>query len=112
MLPSFLYSTYKRYKEDTAYVAQWIAETAKACGFQSPMFEDPAPPKVKKAKAKNYKKAVRDATRRAAASRRNQIIPTKDFIPLAQHIANFDNPPVHVPGAFIKAVKRAIGARY
>jgi hypothetical protein len=58
-LGSYIYSTYKQYKEDTAYVATWLAETAKACGYGSPIFGEPIAPKVKKAKGKNYKKAVR-----------------------------------------------------
>ena len=115
MLPSWLYSTYRQYKADTEFVATWLAETAKACGFASSLFDEPSTPKVKKGKGKgkgNYKKALRDAERRATNARRHRIIPTKDFIPIAEHIASFGDPPVSIPLAFVQRAKRAIKARY
>src|SRR5271155_152462 len=120
MLPSFLYSTYKQYKEDTAYIATWLARTAKACGSTSSLFHavKAAPvvtaKKPKPGKAKNKKKAARDAARRIPADQREQkqhIIPLKEFVPLAQDVANFDNPPIEVPQRFVRTAERCIQAR-
>ena len=127
MLPKLLQSSYQTYKEDTDIIAKWLAVTAKQCGYPADLLSSPDPPssapqaarpsrKLKGTKRKKAKKA----TQGSPASSKNPSSPAdaprytikvKDFIALAECIAQFAEPAVKVPLALVKALNRAIELR-
>ena len=127
MLPKLLQSSYQNYKGDTDYIAKWLAVTAKQCGYPADLLSPPDPPtsapqaagpshRSKGAKRKKAKKATqgspassKDPSSPADAPR--YTIKVKDFITLAECIAQFTEPAVKVPLALVKSLNRAIELR-
>ena len=127
MLPNFLQSSYKTYKEDTDIIAKWLAVKAKLCGYPadlaSPHYPSSVPPKpvqhsqrLKGAARKQAKNAAKinvapskDQSSQADAPR--YIIKVKDFTALAECIARFNKPAVTVPATVVGALTRAIKLR-
>lgn len=127
MLPNFLQSSYKTYKEDTDYIAKWLAVKAKQCGYPADLLCPPDPPtslprparpsqRLKGAARKKAKNAAKgdaasskDPSSPADAPR--YTIKVKDFATLAECIARFTKPAVKVPVAVVKILNRAIELR-
>lgn len=121
MLPNFLQSSYKTYKEDTDFIAKWLALKAKQCGYPADLLSSPDPPtstsqpvrpsqKLKGAarkKAKNTPK--RDPT--SPEDPPKYTIKIKDFATLAECIARYTKPAVKVPVAVVNFLNRAIELR-
>jgi hypothetical protein len=112
-----LFTSYRRYKEDTDYIACWLTTTAKRCGFVTTQ-GDPQKPVEKPKKLKGRARTL--ARRHAAANADNPksttpsatyTIAIKDFLPMAQYISSFSKPPVKVPEEFIRVIERAISLR-
>ncbi|KAL8956299.1 MAG: hypothetical protein Q9183_006344, partial [Haloplaca sp. 2 TL-2023] len=129
MLPGFLQSTYKTYKEDTNAVASWLAVKAKQCGYSADLLTNtggkPAQPK-QAPKSQRLKGKARKGAKQAAQVQGSKAAPssskdaqsgpvytigTKDFISLAEHIVAFTKPVVEVPAALVKVLDRAIDLR-
>ena len=112
MLPSFLYSTYTQYKEDTSYVVNWLAQTAKSRGYAFPQSTSTTttPKLIPKKVIKNKKKALQ-AEQDRQAQQKPYTIPTKELLSLAQYISKCDNPPVKVPNSVISTIVRTVKAR-
>ena len=131
MLPSVLQSSYKTYKEDTSYIATWLANTAKQGGYSTDLLDrndavtsskaTQAPTRLKgkaRKKAKDAATAGVPASSTAATSSTTtgSITPTytikiKDFISLAEYVVGSTKPLVSVPGSLVKALDRAIVLR-
>ena len=131
MLPSVLQSSYKTYKEDTSYIATWLANTAKQCGYSADLLDcqdavDPskATQASKRRKGKARKKANDAVTAGVSSSStattspattqsiaRTYTIKIKDFISLAEYVVSSTRPLVSVPGSLVKALNRAIALR-
>lgn len=122
MLPNSLRGSYTIYKEDTDSVATWLATTVRRCGYALDLLPGSADnhtaQKASRLKGKARKLAKAAASTRdessASATRPGSTIYTiaiKDFIPLADHIVAYQNPPVNVPSSFVKALDRAIALR-
>ncbi|EXJ56151.1 hypothetical protein A1O7_09082 [Cladophialophora yegresii CBS 114405] len=117
MLHDCLFTSYKRYKADTDYVAHWLDTTAKQCGYVT----NQEPPKTVPVKTqKKLKGRARTLARRDAADLKNQedaasgtpyTIAIKDFLPMAEQISSFNRPPVKVPEHFTRVIERAISLR-
>ncbi|KAL8868404.1 MAG: hypothetical protein Q9174_005015, partial [Haloplaca sp. 1 TL-2023] len=130
MLPGFLQSSYRTYKEDTNAVASWLAVKAKQCGYSADLLtntdgksaQSKQPPKSQRLKGKARKEAKQAAqaqgskagssgTQGAAQSGPVYTIGTKDFISLAEYIVAFTKPVVEVPAPLVKVLDRAINLR-
>lgn len=131
MLPSVLQSSYKTYKEDTSYIATWLANTAKQCGYSADLLDRNDAVNSSKAtqaptrlKGKARKKAKDAATAGVPSSSTATISPAttessaptyaikiKDFISLAEYVVGSTKPLVSVPGSLVKALNRAIALR-
>ncbi|PTB58439.1 hypothetical protein M431DRAFT_492654 [Trichoderma harzianum CBS 226.95] len=115
MLPPALTSTYKLYKQDTDYVATWLAQTAKAYGYPNALLEivDMAKPSSKRLKGKARKEAKTRGASRPMQTQKIQtyILATKDFVPLAAFIASRADPVIHVPDLIMSMLNRIIEAR-
>ena len=111
-LPSFLFNSHKRYKEDTNRVATWLVETAQKYGH--PLKGQPPSSRPSgRLKGKDRKKA-REAEKAGGAE---TIIPpirytitVKEFTDLADWIANL-KPPVKVPRLILSLIRSAITLR-
>ncbi|KAK1987255.1 hypothetical protein LZ30DRAFT_799281 [Colletotrichum cereale] len=102
MLPIQLLGTYRQYKQDTDSVALWLASTAKACDYPEPLtgLERQAP-KSGRLKGKQRTKAggggkAKTGPKPEPAGRKTtkHAIAIKDFLPLANFIANRRDPAV------------------
>ncbi|KAL8915636.1 MAG: hypothetical protein Q9172_006818 [Xanthocarpia lactea] len=103
MLPDFLQSTFKTYKEDTNTVASWLAVKARQCGYPADLLTNSYQLKrTARKEAKEGKNSLTGLT---------YVIQVKDFISLAEFIAGFTKPVVQVPHALVKALNRAIELR-
>ena len=131
MLPAVLQSSYKTYKEDTSYIATWLANTAKQCGYSADLLDrhdaaNPSKPTQlpKRLKGKARKKAKDAATAgvppsstattspaTTQSSMPTYTIKIKDFISLAEYVVGSTKPLVSVPGSLVKALNRAIALR-
>ncbi|KAI8210821.1 hypothetical protein K4K52_011656 [Colletotrichum sp. SAR 10_76] len=98
MLPDPLKSVWREYKQDTDFVASWLASTAEARGFTAGLLTPVAAPKKKK---KRTQKRVPT----------KYIVAIKDFVPLAKFIADCKNPVVDVPASFVTTIDRVIDVR-
>ena len=105
MLPPFLYSTYKQYKWDNNYLANWLAQTARSCG--SPLVPSTNFSAPSKKKGKNNRKPKPSTTLQPPPK---QAIVLKLYVPLAQHIVQHQ-PSVIIPTSLLSTIKRAIKAR-
>lgn len=126
MLPSFLESSWKTYKEDTNTVADWLAIKAKQCGYPADLLDHTnRPPQAEpskrlkgsaRKKAKDAAKAqgVPAKTSEASATpppKSNYIIKVKEFTTLAEFIAVSNKPAVQIPRSLVNALNRAIDLR-
>ncbi|KAL9003821.1 MAG: hypothetical protein Q9188_003322 [Gyalolechia gomerana] len=122
MLPDFLQSNFKRYKQDTDTVATWLAVKARQHGYPVDQLSgtDSAKPSAtsKRLKGKARKQAKEAASQpgRAPAAdvfsaKSRYTIKIKDFVALAEFIAGYTNPIVQVPVELVKALNRAIDLR-
>lgn len=127
MLPNFLQSSYQTYKEDTDYIAKWLAVKAKQCGYPADLLSTLSPPSTSshparpsqrlkgaaRKKAKNVAKgeAAQSENPDSRADPPRYTIKVKDFTALAECIARFRKPAVQVPVTIVKALNRAIELR-
>lgn len=96
MLPGFLVSTYKKYKQDTSIFVEWLSENAGKCGHKLPEVaakpaEVPAAAPRLKGKARKLAKqaggiSAAPSTPKEAPIARH-LISTKDFLSYAKAIA-------------------------
>ncbi|KAK2868016.1 hypothetical protein FQN49_003244 [Arthroderma sp. PD_2] len=120
MLSNCLTSSYLQYKEDTNAVASWLATTAKKCGYT----ENAAPQKIEKKRGGRRKTKMRKAAQArrrppaesstpkdTAAEPPIYTIAIREFVPLAECIANYETPKVRVPAIFAITIDRAISSR-
>ena len=89
-LPGHLYGTYRTYKADTNFCAQWLIENAKLAGYDV-------------ASCVNRQQGKDGSTSR-------QILPTQQFQLLASFIAQ-QKPKTQVPAEFMRRLRDAISAR-
>lgn len=87
--------------EDTNYVANWLAQTARRCGYP---IASPASALVTSSDP-GWK--VKGKSKAPPLKRR---LPLEKYIPLSYHIAQHQ-PPVEIPISFVNTVKRTIKAR-
>ena len=125
MLPPFLKSSYKTYKDDTNAVASWLALTAKQCGYPVDLLSTAKGPDSRATQATSgrlkgkARKAAKDAaqnepaqaTSSASAKSPRYIIKIKEFITLAEYVSAHEKPPVRVPHGLTKTLHRAISLR-
>ncbi|CAD0096497.1 unnamed protein product [Aureobasidium mustum] len=120
MLPSSLRGSYTIYKEDTDSVATWLASTARRCGYSFDLLTTVAKPASQtaprlKGKARKLAKVAASTKNESLESKQSgtttYTIAVKDFIPLAEYIAAFQQPPVKVPSSFVRVLDRAITLR-
>ncbi|ESZ94889.1 hypothetical protein SBOR_4765 [Sclerotinia borealis F-4128] len=100
MLPGYLYSTYKRYKEDTSTFIRWLSQTGESCGYSSIKTPTPiveAAPKSARLKGK-ARKAAKQASSGDSLSRPATAVKQSSRI-------------VDIPISIIRAGLRAISAR-
>ena len=121
MLPNFLYSTYKKYKDDTSIFIKWLADTAKQCGYvvkettASQNAETSA--KTLRLTGKARKQAKQESSSKTVEA--SSIIPSASYnivdcgelLPSAKAIADFKDPTVKIPSEIIRAALRAVSAR-
>lgn len=116
MLPGALFTTYRQYKEDTRQVVEWLAVTARTCGYKPPATE------VVVTKAPKLKGRARKLARDAAASQAKQaqsdvassketIVKTREFFPMARTIADAVDSKVVIPLNILKTWRSCITAR-
>ncbi|KAF9878649.1 ank-repeat protein mbp1 [Colletotrichum karsti] len=135
MIPGPLKSVYRQYKEDTNYVASWLATTAKACGYPSDLLSETTlvtenatttdststksasserRPKGNKGRGKKKKpnRATNptgsQTTEPQDAGPRKYIVAVKEFLPLAQFISTSK---AKVPVSFVAALNGVIAVR-
>lgn len=118
MLPEFLVSTYRQYKEDEKTITNWLCVTAKQLGYTSVSLPDPVEPELKTPKLKTKKgkprtkKQLRDAARRIPGRGIQKFtVEIKEFVPLAEHIVKYIKLPSVVPSSILGLMKRSIEAR-
>ncbi len=130
MLPDFLQSSLKVYKEDTNAIATWLAQKAKQCGYPSDLLDhneentvpSKAPQASKRLKGKARKQAKDAANGQVKSSGTaghgsnvpagtTYTIKVKDFTVLADHIASSTKAVVKVPKALVHTLNRAINLR-
>lgn len=115
MLPSSLNGIYQQYKADTDVVAQWLEVIAKEHGYSSvassPATNNAATGGRLKGKARKQAKAAMSGQTSLPTSIRpkTHIIKTKDFEPMAVHIASCAD--IAIPHYFSKALDRVISVR-
>ena len=111
-LPSFLFDSHKRYKEETNRVVTWLVETAQKCGFLPSLETTPTRQSGRlKGKARKMarekEKAEVDET---IASATRFTVTVNHFTDLADRIANH-KPRVKVPNLILSLVRSAITQR-
>ena len=134
MLPTFLQSSYKTYKEDTNVIATWLAHAAKKCGYSADLLDHVnhiEPPRnvqpagrLKGKARKQAKQASKSAafTSETPSGQATQpeapqpevpiyTIKIKEFITLAEYIVSTTKPLLRVPASVVKALDRAIVLR-
>jgi hypothetical protein len=126
MLPSFLDSTYKRYKTDTSTFVRWLSETAQKCGYTSIAVEVKSIATPAAAKSARLKGKARKDAKKAEQSNLSTpspafngaenpkdycIVDLKELMPLATAIVNSKKPSFTVPSEIIRAHLRAVSAR-
>ncbi|KAL7940627.1 hypothetical protein V8C42DRAFT_223156 [Trichoderma barbatum] len=115
MLPTALITTYTLYKQDTDYIATWLAKTAKAHGYPHALSEvvDMTKGSSKRLKGKARKEAKNRGASRSIQTQKTQkhILAIKDFVPLATFIASRANSEIHVPDLIMSLLNRIIELR-
>lgn len=126
MLPNFLHSSYKTYKEDTNTIATWLAATAKRCGYPEDLL-DHKDGYSQSGASKRLKGNARKKAKSAAATKLptvdvsklsatppqgpKYILKVEEFITLAEYVAVFNKSIVKVPASLVSALNRAIDLR-
>ncbi|KAL8742378.1 MAG: hypothetical protein Q9184_008267, partial [Pyrenodesmia sp. 2 TL-2023] len=111
-----------QYKHDTQVVASWLATTAKAFGWSgqvggSSTGKTPTKPSGRlKGKERKKAKAAQMSTDEPPAisepSKPKYVLAIKDFVPLAEHIADASNAAkIEIPHSFSVALERVLWAR-
>ncbi|KAE9369320.1 hypothetical protein N431DRAFT_413162 [Stipitochalara longipes BDJ] len=117
MLPSFLESTYKKYKNDTSVLLKWLCYNGSKCGYQ---LSEPSKSKDKTTKAPRLKGKARKQAKEASSDgsttsktdqSEHRTVSSKDLVPLANSIACSTDPLITVPSYIMRAALRAISAR-
>ncbi|KAK1847966.1 hypothetical protein CCHR01_09400 [Colletotrichum chrysophilum] len=110
-----LRSTYHQYKQDTDVVASWLASSAIQSGYSGPLNGSANSPATKKLKGRarmEAKKKLAKAAAASASSKRKHVIAIKDFVPLAEHVADkVASAALAVPEFFSAALNRVIESR-
>ncbi|KAF8866373.1 hypothetical protein BDZ45DRAFT_735653 [Acephala macrosclerotiorum] len=118
MLPSFLESSYKRYKNDTSKFIKWLCENRKKCRYKTSVggssekkLEDIVAVKAPRLKGKARKEAKQasKAPKIAQLPERKYIIPTREFLPLAKAIVKSKD--ITIPYEIIQTGLRTVSAR-
>ncbi|GKT54379.1 hypothetical protein ColTof4_13831 [Colletotrichum tofieldiae] len=106
-----------QYKQDTDSVVRWLALTAKAHGYPKPLsgLEGQAP-KSRRLKGKDRIKACGDGKAKKGPTpgekkTTRHVVAIKDFLPLANFVADCRDPAVSVPDAFFTTIDRLIDLR-
>lgn len=115
MISESLQSIYQQYKHDTTVVASWLATTAKAFGYSGQFGESPTTKPSARLKGKERKQAKAaqvPSTEPLEPLKPKYILAIKDFVPLAEHIANITGSAnIKVPSKFSVALERVIWVR-
>lgn len=121
MALNFLSSSYSQYKADTNIIAHWLATTAENCGWASDLLRkqnatQSQPSKRSKGKGPKpaqepNEKSAPNSSNSGVAKPPTYTIAVKDFVSLAEFIAAFNKPPVHVPSKIVTVIDRAISLR-
>ncbi|KAH0360594.1 hypothetical protein KCU65_g9307, partial [Aureobasidium melanogenum] len=125
MTPDYLQGTYTTYKRDTNAIANWLATTAKRCGFSPEVLKDssktsdhsPLQPQPEVEPTKLNERAhelARDAASKDGAKSappRTYTIPIKSFTRLASQIVSSSTPTIKVPAVLGTILDRAIAFR-
>lgn len=109
-------SSYKRYKAVTDAVATWLLTTAKKHGCRAYDSVDCSPvasaaPRLKGKSRKLAREAEAAAGQQPNSSIQAYRIKVKDFIQLAQYIAESTKPRIKVPDYAVQDLQQAIAAR-
>ncbi|KAF4933695.1 hypothetical protein CGCF413_v009041 [Colletotrichum fructicola] len=113
VVPAPLLSLYQQYKQDTNFVAAWLATTAKSCGYPSDLLSEiqakeesskPAKNKAKGGKGKKKKKQTDQTPKK-------YTVAVKEFIPLAQYISTAKHKSSIIPDILVSALNRVIDLR-
>lgn len=115
-------SIYQQYQHDTEVVASWLATTAQAFGWSSPLGEPSTGKTATKPsgrlKGKERKKAKEAQLRfdelpeLPGPSKPKYILAIRDLVPLAEHIVKASNAAdIRVPHSFSLALRRGIWVR-
>ena len=130
MIPEVLFSSYQRYKEDTSVFATWLAQAARACGFEvmSPERNDVEvhlPSSALEAKASRLKGEARKQAKAAASTDRSlrqkgedesapiskYMIKTRELIEQAEAVVASGNNRLQMPDKIVRVARRAIETR-
>lgn len=113
VLPSALFTTFRRNKEDTQSITEWLATTARSCGYQPPMLSDKPDQEVKpKSKNKKNKKNKKPASANvssgaatvaqsqnigASSAIKDYVVKTNEYVPVARAVAESVSNKVIIP---------------
>ncbi|KAI1633864.1 hypothetical protein F4809DRAFT_621627 [Biscogniauxia mediterranea] len=114
MLPLALASTYQQYKRDTDSVAEWLASTAKSCGYLPDLLRGPASAAKDNGRLKGKaraeaKKSQASSTMKPTDATNKYTIKLNEFVPMAEFISG--KPGVFVPFSFGTTLDRVIAVR-
>ncbi|KAI4737700.1 hypothetical protein E4T50_11819 [Aureobasidium sp. EXF-12298] len=111
MTPDYLQGTYTTYKKDTGAIANWLATTAKRCGFSPEVLKDSEKTPKLKGRARKLARdaASKDGTK--STPLRIYTIPIKSFTQLASQIVSSSTPAIKVPAVLVTILDRAIAFR-
>ncbi|GAB7338260.1 hypothetical protein MBLNU457_4586t2 [Dothideomycetes sp. NU457] len=125
MLPNRA-GTYELYKSDTDAIANWLANTARRCGYPPDLLADwdarrsdtsQQTPRLKGKACKLAREAATTTNGHATGQEESTpslpiyVVAVKDFIPLAACIASYKKKPVTVPSEIARSLSRAIALR-
>ncbi|KAH7095776.1 hypothetical protein FB567DRAFT_39657 [Paraphoma chrysanthemicola] len=108
-MSGILGDVYRQYKEDTEFIAGWLAKESLKCGYELSTMGDQPQKAPRRLKGKARKQA-RDSSAGEPARGGNYLIKRTDFIPMAQKIAE-QLPKVHVPALVEHTFNRVISER-
>lgn len=108
MLPSSLFSTYTRYKENTKKIVEWLGSTAERCGYAlGPASANAKKPKKRKGKAKRPAEGADNVNQNGTSSSvtvapQKYVIKAHEFVPTAQSIADSKEKTIVIPLSIIR----------
>lgn len=125
MLPGFLDSAYKKYKNDTSIFIQWLSDNGQKCGYTLKSGANASRPlpgaasvKTARLKGKARKAAKQQGAPMAADPAPDQTPPRKryfisshELLYLAKAIVGSKSPTIQVPPPIIHAGLRAVSSR-